>query len=133
MSWITQCGFFLSKYMMHYSDVSVLVIEPAAPSQYGYVPTMWICYLYVILFSVSTREYGLSCSITIADNAITVTHLVQALHSRLYWMLATACITGALEVTGWIGRLLSSHNPAASNPYLIQSVFCLRNWGQRDG
>ncbi|OSX68010.1 hypothetical protein POSPLADRAFT_1130040 [Postia placenta MAD-698-R-SB12] len=96
---------------MHYSDVSVLVIEPAAPSQYGYVPTAWICYLYVILFSVSTP-----------DSAITVAHFVQALHSRLWWMLATACITGALEVTGWIGRLLSSHNPAASNPYLIQIV-----------
>ncbi|KLO17012.1 RTA1 like protein [Schizopora paradoxa] len=70
---------------------------------YGYVPTQWICALFVALFSIST-----------------IGHVTEALYFRLWWLLPTVCLAGVGEIIGWIGRLLSSHSPGDLNPYLIQ-------------
>ncbi|TFY57327.1 hypothetical protein EVJ58_g7087 [Rhodofomes roseus] len=72
---------------------------------YGYVPTEWICILFLVLFSLSTAL-----------------HSVETLHTRLWWLIPTACTAGALEILGWVGRLWSSLNVDAENPYLMQIV-----------
>ncbi|KAI0354291.1 RTA1-domain-containing protein [Trametes cingulata] len=82
-------------------------LQPApghAPrSLYGYTPTEWICVTFVVLFALST-----------------VLHLGQAIRSRLWWLLPTACLAGVGEIIGWVARLESSHDPTLINPYLIQ-------------
>lgn len=72
---------------------------------YGYVPTEWICILFVVLFSLSTAIQA-----------------VQAVYTRLWWIYPTICVAGILEIIGWSGRLWSSLNPVAINPYLMQIV-----------
>ncbi|KAG2344876.1 RTA1-domain-containing protein [Suillus weaverae] len=72
---------------------------------YNYVPTEWICILFVVLYSIST-----------------VLHLGQALKFRLWWMLPTATFAGVLEVLGWSARLWSSHSPKLLTPYEMQLV-----------
>ncbi|KIJ44743.1 hypothetical protein M422DRAFT_251726 [Sphaerobolus stellatus SS14] len=74
-------------------------------SPYGYVPTEWICIMYICLFTLTT-----------------VIHLGQALYKkpRLYWVLPTIVTCGVCEILGWAGRLWSSHNPSAVNPFLLQ-------------
>jgi len=70
---------------------------------YGYVPTEWVCAVFVALFSVTT-----------------IGHVVEAFYFRLWWLLPTVCLAGLGEIIGWIGRLWSSHSPGDLNPYLIQ-------------
>ncbi|KZT64812.1 RTA1-domain-containing protein [Daedalea quercina L-15889] len=72
---------------------------------YGYVPTEWICILFLVLFSLSTAI-----------------HFFQLVHTRLWWLIPTVCTAGALEILGWVGRLWSSLNADAENPYLMQIV-----------
>ncbi|TCD70330.1 hypothetical protein EIP91_003959 [Steccherinum ochraceum] len=72
---------------------------------YGYVPTEWICALFVALFSLST-----------------LIHFGQAIRSRLWFLLPTVCLGGIAEIIGWAARLWSSKNPTALNPYLMQIV-----------
>ncbi|GBE84524.1 Sphingoid long-chain base transporter RSB1 [Sparassis crispa] len=70
---------------------------------YGYVPTEWICIVFIALFAVST-----------------FIHVLQALHYRLWWLFATPCLCGALEILGWVGRLWSSQDHLSLTPYIIQ-------------
>ncbi|PCH41942.1 RTA1-domain-containing protein [Wolfiporia cocos MD-104 SS10] len=72
---------------------------------YGYVPTEWICILFIVLFGISTAI-----------------HAGQAMQTRLWWIYPTICIAGSLEILGWAGRLWSSLNVDAKNPYLMQIV-----------
>ncbi|CCM06469.1 uncharacterized protein FIBRA_08734 [Fibroporia radiculosa] len=72
---------------------------------YGYVPTEWICAFFVALFSVST-----------------LIHAFQVVYTRLWWLFPMACVAGILEIIGWSGRLWSSQNPLAKEPYLMQIV-----------
>ncbi|KAI0635442.1 RTA1-domain-containing protein [Trametes polyzona] len=72
-------------------------------SPYGYVPTEWICILFIALFSVST-----------------VIHLGQTIWSRLWWLLGTTVLAGIIEIIGWSGRLWSSISPALLDPFLMQ-------------
>ncbi|KAH9912222.1 RTA1 like protein-domain-containing protein [Fomitopsis serialis] len=72
---------------------------------YEYLPTEWICILFLVLFSLSTAL-----------------HFVETVHTRLWWLLPTVCTAGALEILGWVGRLWSSLNVDAENPYLMQIV-----------
>ncbi|KAI0026998.1 RTA1 like protein-domain-containing protein, partial [Vararia minispora EC-137] len=87
-------------------------------SSYGYIPTEWVSVLFLVLFGITTAL-----------------HFGQALFFRLWFLLPTAVLCGALEVAGWSGRLWSSinhvncSNPAAStlaiannSPYLLQIV-----------
>ncbi|KAI0718446.1 RTA1-domain-containing protein [Cerioporus squamosus] len=88
---------------------STLAAAPAkvtyAPrvSPYGYIPTEWICILFIVLFSLST-----------------LLHLAQTFHSRLWWLAATAVLAGIAEIIGWSGRLWSSITPRDINPFLMQ-------------
>ncbi|KAI0721809.1 RTA1 like protein-domain-containing protein [Fomitopsis betulina] len=72
---------------------------------YGYVPTEWICILFIVLFFIST-----------------LVHAGQAVKYRLWWLLLTPCLAGILEVVGWIGRAWSSQSPYEKTPYLIQII-----------
>ncbi|KAG2078713.1 RTA1 like protein, partial [Suillus decipiens] len=72
---------------------------------YHYVPTEWICVLFVVLYSIST-----------------VLHLGQALKYKLWWMIPTATFAGILEILGWSARLWSSRNPKLLTPYEMQIV-----------
>ncbi|KAG2748005.1 RTA1-domain-containing protein [Suillus brevipes Sb2] len=72
---------------------------------YNYVPTEWICVLFLVLYSIST-----------------VLHLGQALKFRLWWMLPTATFAGLLEILGWSARFWSSQNSRLLTPYEMQLV-----------
>ncbi|KAI0076079.1 RTA1-domain-containing protein, partial [Panus rudis PR-1116 ss-1] len=72
-------------------------------SPYGYVPTLWICALYVALFSLTT-----------------LIHVVQAGYYRLWFLYPTVVLGGIAEIIGWAGRLWSSKNPPSLNPFLMQ-------------
>ncbi|EPS93213.1 hypothetical protein FOMPIDRAFT_1044241 [Fomitopsis schrenkii] len=87
------------------------VLDPRTSSDdfnqnpYGYMPTEWICILFLVLFSLSTAI-----------------HFVEMIHTRLWWLLPTVLMAGTLEILGWVGRLWSSLNVDAANPYLMQIV-----------
>ncbi|KAI9058095.1 RTA1-domain-containing protein [Trametes sanguinea] len=72
---------------------------------YGYTPTLYVCILFVALYGVTT-----------------IFHALQAGWSRLWWLFPTAVLAGIAEVIGWSGRLWSSINPHAVDPYLMQIV-----------
>ncbi|EIW86746.1 RTA1-like protein, partial [Coniophora puteana RWD-64-598 SS2] len=72
---------------------------------YHYVPTEWICILFVVLYSIST-----------------VLHLGQSVKYRLWWLLPTVVLAGAIEIMGWSARLWSSKSPRLLEPYEIQLV-----------
>ncbi|KAI0748847.1 RTA1-domain-containing protein [Fomes fomentarius] len=72
-------------------------------SPYGYIPTEWICILFIALFAVSS-----------------FIHLAQAVHTRLWWLLGTTVLAGITEIIGWSGRLWSSISPRALDPFLMQ-------------
>ncbi|KAI0724597.1 RTA1-domain-containing protein [Cerioporus squamosus] len=85
---------------MSTSEVPLELLSP-----YGYIPTRYVCYIFVVLYVVST-----------------VLHLGQALHRRAWWLLPTAVLAGVGEVLGWSARLWSSYAPLADDPYLMQIV-----------
>ncbi|EJT97904.1 RTA1 like protein [Dacryopinax primogenitus] len=72
-------------------------------SPYGYTPTLYVCAIYVALFSLST-----------------FLHFFQSLRSRLWWLLPTLVAGGTAEIIGWSGRLWSAKEPNNLNPYLMQ-------------
>ncbi|KAF8503092.1 RTA1 like protein-domain-containing protein [Gautieria morchelliformis] len=74
-------------------------------SPYGYIPTQWICILYVALFGVTTAI-----------------HFVQVFYikPRSYWMLPTVVMCGMGELIGWGARLWSSITPHSQNAFLMQ-------------
>ncbi|KAI9058096.1 RTA1-domain-containing protein [Trametes sanguinea] len=72
---------------------------------YGYTPTKSVCIALVVLFGITSAL-----------------HAAQAIRYRLWWLLPTAVLGGLAELVGWIGRLWSSINPPAIDPYLIQVV-----------
>ncbi|KAI0689716.1 RTA1-domain-containing protein [Cerioporus squamosus] len=72
-------------------------------SPYGYVPTEWVCIMFITLFGLST-----------------LIHAAQTVRSRLWWLFPTACLAGIGEILGWSARLWSSLNPPLLNPYIIQ-------------
>ncbi|KAG1784509.1 uncharacterized protein HD556DRAFT_1315021 [Suillus plorans] len=79
---------------------------------YTYVPTEWICILYIFLLSTVDGH----------DLILSVIHLSQALKFRLWWMLPTATFAGVLEILGWSARLWSSHSSKILTPYEMQLV-----------
>ncbi|KAL6303734.1 RTA1-domain-containing protein, partial [Sparassis latifolia] len=72
-------------------------------SPYGYTPTEWLCILFIVLFGVTS-----------------LIHTVQAIYSRLWWLIVTASMCGILEILGWCGRLWSSINVDLLAPYIMQ-------------
>ncbi|KAJ7615912.1 RTA1-like protein [Roridomyces roridus] len=81
------------------------LIQTLRMNPYGYLPTKYVCILFVVLFAIST-----------------VIHLGQAIRYRLWWLLPTACLCGALEIVGWIGRAWSSRSPLKFPPYEMQII-----------
>ncbi|KAG0701961.1 RTA1 like protein-domain-containing protein [Suillus ampliporus] len=79
--------------------------EPNSIGPYHYVPTEWICILFVVLYSIST-----------------VLHMGQAFKYRLWWMLPTATLAGLVEIIGWSARLWSSQRPKLLSPFEMQLV-----------
>ncbi|KAI0335224.1 RTA1-domain-containing protein [Cubamyces sp. BRFM 1775] len=71
---------------------------------YGYTPTRSVCYIFVILYSVST-----------------LIHLWQSTRSKAWWLLPTVVLAGIAEVIGWGARAKSSYDPDARMPYIIQT------------
>ncbi|KAJ6528733.1 RTA1 like protein [Mycena vulgaris] len=78
---------------------------PLALSPYGYVPTEYVCIIFVVLFAIST-----------------LLHLGQATYYRLWWLIPSACLAGILEIVGWSGRLWSSISPRIFESFEIQIV-----------
>lgn len=96
---------------------------PPSATLYGYVPTRWICALFLGLFGIST-----------------IIHSLQGWKYRLWWVFPTLVIGGLCEVgrwirlsrsrvktnlpkvLGWSGRLWSSFEPRQLDPYLMQCV-----------
>ncbi|KAL1677953.1 RTA1 like protein-domain-containing protein [Schizophyllum commune] len=74
-------------------------------SSYGYVPTKWICILYLVLFGLTTAA-----------------HFFQTIWYRQWWLFATVVLCGGLECLGWAGRFWSNQNILADDPYMIQIV-----------
>ncbi|KAH9057668.1 RTA1 like protein [Lactarius vividus] len=72
---------------------------------YNYVPTEWVCILFITLFAISTTL-----------------HIAQAVRYRLWWLFPTAVLSGITEILGWSGRLWSSQNPLLRTPFLIQAT-----------
>ncbi|KAJ7108011.1 RTA1-domain-containing protein [Mycena crocata] len=72
-------------------------------SQYGYIPSQKIAYIFIGLFAVSTAI-----------------HVGQAFYFRMWWLLPTACLCGIGELVGWSGRLWSSFSPSLDDPYMMQ-------------
>ncbi|KAI0056244.1 RTA1-domain-containing protein [Artomyces pyxidatus] len=75
----------------------------SAESEYHYVPTEWICALFIALYSLST-----------------LIHVGQAAWYRMWWLFPTAVCAGILEILGWSGRLWSSLNHTLFGPYIMQ-------------
>ena len=49
-----------------------------------------------------------------------VLHFGQAIHRRAWFLLPTAVLAGIGEMIGWGGRLWSSYEPLADDPYMMQ-------------
>lgn len=49
-----------------------------------------------------------------------VCSIIQAIHTRKWWLLATLPICGALELLGWGARYGSTQDPGNVNDYTIQ-------------
>ncbi|KAG6327927.1 hypothetical protein ID866_11162 [Astraeus odoratus] len=72
---------------------------------YNYVPTEWICIMFVSLFGISTAL-----------------HLLQSAKFRMWWLIPTVVLAGIMEILGWSARLWSSINPVLLTPFEIQLV-----------
>ncbi|KZT30560.1 RTA1 like protein [Neolentinus lepideus HHB14362 ss-1] len=70
---------------------------------YHYIPTEWICALFVTLFSITG-----------------IIHVAEACIFRMWWLLPTAGFACVAEVIGWAGRLWSTKNPELMKPFLMQ-------------
>lgn len=83
------------------------VTIPPSTNLYHYTPTRGICYLFVILFCITTAA-----------------HVFFAARHRLWWIFPSIVLAGAGEIVGWIARTASSYDPTIRNDYIIQST-CL--------
>lgn len=100
---------------------------------YNYVPTEWVCIVFVVLFSLLTSKllsdqisfyYAVNQLTTIIFFSIVV-HAVQAIRSRIWWLFPTAVVCGVTETIGWSGRLWSSKSPDSRTPFLMQCVLTI--------
>jgi hypothetical protein len=123
----------LSIILMHHTDHPTwsVLAETDSNSEpeelrnpYEYIPTRYVCLIFVVLFGVSTCLFSLFCDWLPTHIYSLVIHLVQALWRRRWFMIPTAVLAGLLEVLGWSGRLWSSYNPLLDTPFLIQYVMC---------
>jgi hypothetical protein len=88
-------------------------------SPYGYIPTVWVCVMFIALFFISTSTCFYFCLITILLTQWTVAHITQAIKWRMWWLFPTAVLAGTGEIIGWGGRFWSSQQ-IRSDGFLIQ-------------
>ncbi|KZT61020.1 RTA1 like protein [Calocera cornea HHB12733] len=74
-----------------------------ARSPYDYIPTLYICGIYVALFGLAT-----------------LLHTLLAFRSKLWWLLPTLVAGGLTETLGWTARTWSSHSPDNISPFIMQ-------------
>ncbi|KAH8826084.1 RTA1-domain-containing protein [Flagelloscypha sp. PMI_526] len=72
---------------------------------YGYIPRKSTCYVFLVLFALST-----------------IVHAGQALWSKRYWLIPTAALCCALEAAGWGARLWSSLDYMNDMGFKLQMV-----------
>ncbi|KAG8954528.1 hypothetical protein FRC03_011468 [Tulasnella sp. 419] len=84
-------------------SVSMPTFDPALDSPYNYVPTTWVCALFIALFSLTG-----------------IGHLGEAIYYKMWWLIPTMVACALCETIGWAGRLWSSQNPDAFDPFLMQ-------------
>ncbi|KAF2231810.1 RTA1-domain-containing protein [Viridothelium virens] len=97
---------FLRDNNQDYRDQCTLQTCPLDLSYWAYLPSLAANSLFLALFSLSLALY-----------------LIQALLSRRFLGFTIAMLSGcALEVLGYIGRLMSRHNPFNQSAYLLQIV-----------
>ncbi|KZP33547.1 RTA1-domain-containing protein [Athelia psychrophila] len=72
-------------------------------SSYHYIPTKYVCIIFVTLFGISS-----------------LIHLAQGIYYRMWWLFPTAILAGAAETLGWSARLWSSLNFLLDTPFMIQ-------------
>ncbi|KAJ6573327.1 RTA1 like protein-domain-containing protein [Mycena sp. CBHHK59/15] len=88
------------------SDISpeILLANPSL-NPYGYVPSKPAALAFISLFVIAT-----------------VAHVGQAIFFRMWWLFPTVCLSGFLEIAGWIGRLMSNQNISSTTGFTIQIV-----------
>ncbi|KIO15842.1 hypothetical protein M407DRAFT_201910, partial [Tulasnella calospora MUT 4182] len=69
------------------------MVDIVEDSAYGFIPTLWICVLFTVLYSLTTAA-----------------HLGQATYYRMWWLFPTMVLGGFGEIIGWAGRTWSSRN-----------------------
>jgi hypothetical protein len=72
---------------------------------YGYVPTEWVCIVFLLLFAFSG-----------------IGHAYQGFRWKTWFMIPTMAFGCFGEVIGWAARLWSSYKPLKLNPYIIQTT-----------
>ncbi|CAE6423948.1 unnamed protein product [Rhizoctonia solani] len=77
--------------------------EQGDGNPFNYVPTGWVCILFIVLFSLTTAA-----------------HILQAFWLKVWYMFPTLAICGLVEVVGWAGRYWGHENPYNRNPFLMQ-------------
>ncbi|TEB22953.1 RTA1-like protein [Coprinellus micaceus] len=78
-------------------------IDPAEWSPYNYIPSQSAGIAMIAVFGLST-----------------LLHFGVALWHRMWWILPTVVLCGALEVAGWGGRLWSYYQPWNGSPFELQ-------------
>lgn len=78
-------------------------IDPAKWSPYNYIPSQSAGIAMIAVFGLST-----------------LVHTGVALRHRMWWILPTVVLCGALEVAGWAGRLWSYYQPWKGSPFELQ-------------
>jgi hypothetical protein len=114
----------LSTDLKHFQGSSNSTIDTSQQLQYNYVPTEWVAITFISLFGISTcmsAPFVSNGSLLIVELP-QVVHIMQALRSRLWWLIPSVIFCGFLEVVGWSSRLWSSHNPFSFPPFVIQWV-----------
>lgn len=91
-----------------------------ADSAYNYIPTAYVCGIFVGLYGLSTRKSSFLHSTVYTKTLPLVLHLGQSIRYRMWWLLPTAILAGIAEVIGWSARLWSSQNPSLRTPFLMQ-------------
>ncbi|KZS96024.1 RTA1-domain-containing protein [Sistotremastrum niveocremeum HHB9708] len=88
---------------MSESNSTIPIFIPSIDSQYGYIPTQWVCIVFLAFFGLAG-----------------VLHILEAIFFKVWWLLPTACLAALGEVIGWSGRFWSSKNPSNHNAFLMQ-------------
>ncbi|KAH8810215.1 RTA1-like protein [Flagelloscypha sp. PMI_526] len=84
-------------------SISLRGILKLRSSPYGYVPTKWICILFLVLFGISA-----------------LAHSGLATKYRKWWILVTFVLCSVAETLGWGARIWSAYEPRALIPFQIQ-------------